>query len=410
MSKKKIVILGAGFGGVYTYKSIPSWLRKKCHITIIDKKNHFLFTPLLPEVATGGLDQHNVVEPIRDIINASVNFIKASVSSVDTKNKMVHIEDAEISYDILVSALGSETHFFDIPGALEYSYVLKTLEDSIAIRNRFIDIFEAASQLSNQAERSKMLSLVIVGGGPTGVELAGEAADLFFQTFDKQYKNISAKDISITLINSSDSLVSMFDTKLQKYAKASLIKNKVQVKNNSRVTEIHERGVIMDDGQSIPTQTVIWAAGVKPKVLRCIHDGFNIQNGKICVNQYLQAEHNENVFVVGDMSHFPTKDERGLPMTAQVAKQQGQCVAKNIQCLLEAKDLHPFVYKEKGLLASLGLFDAIAQIKGIRLTGLFAWFLWRTIYLLNFASWKKRIRILLDWTIGLFTRRDTTRL
>ena len=410
MKKKHILILGAGFGGIYTYKSLPTWIKRDCNITIIDRRNHFLFTPLLPEVAGASLDQHSIVEPIRDIVDREVNFIQSTVVSVDTKNNTVVLPNREIHYDVLVAGLGSRTYFFGTPGAEQYAYVLKDLDDAVRLRARFIDTFEAASQLENKDERERLLSFMIVGAGPTGVELAGEASDLLFDTFVKQFGNIDISEITLTLINSGEEVLAMFDKKLREYAAASLTSANVIIKNNVRVAEVTETGVITADGEFIPSNTVVWTAGVTANSLTCSCGSFDVERGRILTDEYLRAKNNDNVFVIGDMAHFPTADGRGLPMTAQIAKQQGVLTGKNISRLLEKEPLEKFIYKEKGLLASLGAFDAIAQIKGIKLKGLIAWFIWRTIYLFNFASWKKRFTIMFDWTLNLFSRRDTTRL
>ncbi|MCA9353024.1 NAD(P)/FAD-dependent oxidoreductase [Patescibacteria group bacterium] len=410
MNKKHILILGAGFGGIYTYKSLPQWVKRDCAITIIDRRNHFLFTPLLPEVAGASLDQHSIVEPIRDIIDRNTQFIQSTVISLDTTTNTVVLPDREITYDILVAGLGSTTYFFNTPGAEEYAYVLKDLDDAVQLRARLIDTFERASQTDDHAERERLLSFTIVGGGPTGVELAGETSDLLFDTFVKQFPNINIHEITLTLINAGDDILSMFNEKLRTYAAQALTTANVVIKNNLKITEVRENGVVADDGTFLPAHTIIWTAGVAANSLTCSCGSFNVNKGRILTDEYLRAQNTQNVFVIGDMSLFPTEDGRGLPMTAQIAKQQGVLTGKNIGRLISGKSLERFMYKEKGLLASLGAFDAVAQIKGFHLKGLVAWFLWRTIYLFNFASWKKRFMIMFIWTINLFSRRDTTRL
>ena len=413
LSSKKthIVILGAGFGGVYTYKSLPRWIKDTCDITLVDKNNHFLFTPLLAEVAGSSLDQHSVVEPIRDIVDGRRHrFIQSTVVSVDTKNKTVTLPDQELSYDILVSSLGSKTHYFGTPGAEEHAFILKDLDNAVSLRNRFIDSFEAAAQIDDPEKRKKILTFMIIGAGPTGVELAGEVADLFFTTFKAQFSPELIQDTQLLLVNSREDVLSMFDKKLQSYASHSLAKDNVTLIKNTRVAEVTEQGVITADGETIDAATVVWCAGVTANSLTCTADAFTSERGRIHVDEKMQAKNTSQVFIVGDMSLFPTEDGRGLPMTAQIAKQQGVATGKNIARLIQGKPLENFKYQEKGLLASLGSFDAVAQVGPLKIKGVVAWFMWRTIYLFNFASWKKRIRIMGEWTIGLFTRRETTRL
>lgn len=409
MDRKRIVIVGAGFGGIYTYQSLPRWVKASCDVTIIDRRNHFLFTPLLPEVAGASLDQHSIVEPIRDIVDASVTFIRSTVVSVNTDNHTIELPDRTVSYDILVLALGSTTHFFGTPGAESYAYVLKDLDDAVVLKNRFIDVFDEAARTDDPDRRRELLRFIIVGGGPTGVELAGEAADLFFHTFADQFTKINMDEVSLTIVNSGE-ILSMFDDRSRSYASAKLTKAKVNLLTGIRVSSVTEHGVVLDDGTLIPAETIIWTAGVSANALTCSCGSFDIDRGRIKVTDTLEAIGTQDVFAIGDMSLFPTADGRGLPMTAQVAKQQGQKVGKNIGKLLKGESLEPFRYREKGLLASLGSFDAIAELRGLRLRGFVAWFLWRTIYLFNFASWKKRFKIMADWTVNLFSRRDTTRL
>lgn len=408
MNKKNLVILGAGFAGIYTYTALPRWIRNTHNITVIDQRNHFLFTPLLAEVAGANLDDHSIVEPIRDILHKEVTFIQAKIISLDSKNKKVNLGHRDIDYDILVSALGSTTHFFGVPGAEEHAFTLKNLEDAVSLRNRCIDLFEQASQIQDSSERKKILSFMIIGAGPTGVELAGELADLFFGTFLEQYKNIGKNDIQLFLINSGGEVLNIFDKKMRDYTALVLERQQVILKNNIRVTEVFEDKVITDTKEEIFAHTIIWTAGVTSAPLSAL-DILEMEKGRIKVNEYLQAFNTEGIFVLGDMCLVPTDDGRGLPMTAQIAKQQGTQTGRNIGRLLQGKKMKPFVYTEKGLLASIGSFEAVAQIKGFYFTGFLAWFIWRTIYLFNFISWKKRLKIMLEWTINLFARRDTTR-
>jgi NADH:ubiquinone reductase (H+-translocating) len=410
MSIKNIVIVGGGFGGIYTYKTLRSLsLPRDVKLTLIDQKNHFLFTPLLPEVAMGGLDQHNVVEPLREIIQGRDTFVQGTLKQISETEKKIILEDgSEISFDVLILGLGAKTFFFNTPGAEEFSFTLKSLDDAVVLRNHTIDIFEEASRENNSQLKEKLLRFVIVGGGPTGVELAGEAADFMFSTLDKLHNNIHKKEIDIVLVNAAPKLVGMFQEKLQSYAQLALRKVGVRVLNGVMVTGVDAEGIVFKDGTRLDSKTVVWAAGVSPQSFVC--ETLRFDKGRVCVNESLQTKEHKNIFVVGDMSFIENPEAKIYPQTAQVAKQQGIHTAHNIKNLITDKNLLPFVYKEKGLLASLGRFDAIAQIKNFTFTGFFAWFLWRTIYLFNFASWKKRLRILSDWTLGFFTKRDTSRL
>lgn len=409
MKKKNLVILGAGFGGIYAYRSLSKKVFDEYKVTIIDRNNHFLFTPLLHEVATGSLGAFQVVEPIRSLINHKSFFIQSNVLSIDTDKKEITISDAVIPYDILISSLGSKNNYFNIPGAEQYCYTLKTLNDARKLKNRFIEQFERASRENNPEKRKQLLSFIIVGAGPTGVELAGETAELFFKTFEKYYHNFYCFDeVSLILLNGGQNILETFPKKLQTYAKKVLKKNHVQIKNNVYAIEVFENKIITNTDQEIFADTIIWTAGVSAHNLASEQDVFDTKKSRISVDEYLQVK-NQDIFVVGDMARVQTHDGLGYPMTAQVAKQQGQLVGKNISRLLVGNNnLEKFVYKENGMLASLGNHNALASIFGITLYGSFAWFMWRTVYLLNFISWRKRFKIMLDWTIGLFTERDIT--
>ncbi len=410
MKKKNIIILGAGFGGIATYKSLPKKIRKQHHITIVNKENYFLFTPLIHEVATGALNSYHVTEPIRKLIGTDTCFIQSTVESIDVENKQVILKDNVISYDILVVGLGAKTNFFNVPGAEKYAYTLKTLDDAKHVRNRFLDVFERASLEKDSEKRKKMLEVVIVGGGPTGVELVAEAAELFFDSFHNYYSNfIDFNEVSLSLVNSGEALLVPFSEKFKNYAEKTLIKKQVKVINNTRISEVHVDGVTTSKGHKISAETIVWTAGVQAQNINCSLY-VNEIDGCFVVNDYLQLPHYKDVFVIGDIAHSPTTDGRGLPKLAQVAKQQGKTTGKNIARILNGKDAKKFTYKSRGNLASLGQWHAIADLPLISFTGPVAWFLWRTIYLHNFISWRKRFKITLDWTINIFSHRDITQL
>lgn len=315
----------------------------------------------------------------------------------------------KIPYDILVVALGSTTNFFKTVGAEKYAYTLKNLDDAKKLRNHFLDTFEMASLETDSTKRKEMLSFIIVGGGPTGVELAAEAAELFFDTFYGYYKkSINVDDISLSLINSGEKLLRPFKKKFQKYAERTLLGKQVKVINNTYISEITNDGVITADGKKIPAKTVVWAAGVRAHHIQCPLSLKEI-GGCLAVNNYLQIPNHKDVFVLGDMAHVSTNDERGLPMLAQVARQEGIITGENIGRLISGKKMKIFKYTSRGNLVSLGQWHAIADLHFIAFTGTFAWFVWRTIYLHNFASWRKRLKITLDWTINIFSKRDITR-
>ncbi|MFO0718868.1 MAG: NAD(P)/FAD-dependent oxidoreductase [Candidatus Paceibacterota bacterium] len=412
MNKKRIVILGAGFAGIYTYLSLIKKIAKEdVEILIINKTNYFLFTPMLHEVATGGLGSRHVVESVRSIIYKScADLIVAEVEKVDLEKKIVFTDRGRVEFDYLVIALGATTNFYGIPGAEENCLVLKNLAEAIDLRNTFISNFEDASSVANKEERKKMLSFAVVGGGPTGVELVAEMADLFFDTFKKYYKgHICRDDISLYLINKGPELASMFDPSLRTKSLKVLTQKGVTVLLNKDVKEVTADAIIFADGSSIEATHKIWTAGVRPNTLEFMQDVERDKGGRIVADEYLRVKNFPNVFVLGDIASVVGKDERPMQMLAQVAVRQGILAGKNIIATLSGGNLKKFVYHSRGSLMSLGQWQAIGRVLGINWSGPFAWWLWRTTYLFNFAYWPNRIKIAVDWTINIFSPRDVTK-
>ena len=411
-SPKKVVILGSGFAGMYSALSIRKNCGKDVSITIINRTNYFLFTPMLHEVATGGLGNHQIVESVRKIIfKKSIDFLEADITSVDLTKKEVITSNGTVPYDILVVALGATTNFFGVPGAEANAYVLKNLNEAIRIRDRIIDIFEIASRETDVEKRKNMLSFVVVGGGATGVEIVSEISELCSYTLEKYYRKIiNPGDVTISLINNTAELLSVFDVKVRAYAQKILTKNNIQILLNTTVKEITPTSVMLLDGTSIDSQTVIWTAGVKPNTLVTTGGVLPMdKGGRIITDNTFTVSGFPGVFAIGDVSHFVETSARGLPMLAQVAVGQGDHLGKNISKALLGKPLAPFRYLSKGEFVSLGKGEATGTIFGIHFYGKFAWFIWRTIYLFKFFSTSKRFRIAFDWTMQLFSSRDITR-
>lgn len=410
--KKKILILGGGFGGLYTYKGLYEYFKHdEVDVTIVNRNNYFLFTPLLHEVATGSIAHHQVVESIRQIIYKTNDKLHvADVISVDCEKQLVKTSIDELPYDVLVLALGATTNFFSAPGAEENCLVLKDLHDAIRLRNSIIESFEKASEMKTEEERKKELSFAIVGGGATGVELVTEIAEFVNDTFIKYYHGlIKCSDISISLINSGGEILMPFHPSLRQSALEVLKKKKIKVMLNMVVKEVKKGSVVFNDDSNMEVNHIIWTAGVKPNVPVFTHPVPTDKGGRIIVNESLQIPECPNVFVIGDMASFADKDGKPLPMLAQVAVRQGFHIGGNIKRLFAAKKPLPFSFKSQGSLVSLGQWHAIANIKGIKFSGPVAWFLWRTIYLFKFLSGSKRVKIVVDWTMNIFYPRDITK-
>jgi NADH dehydrogenase len=417
--RPKIVILGAGFGGMYTFLNIRKQLSaSEADITIINKTNYFLFTPLLHEVATGGLAHHQVVESIRSIIyKRSATLHVAEVVKVHTQERVVETTVGRVPYDILVIATGASTAFYGIPGAAEKTLVLKSLHDAIAMRNRLIMAFEQAVETKDAAERKRLLTFVVAGGGATGVELAAEMTDLFFDTVRKFFcGKIECNEISIYLIAGDTELLKMFDPKVRNRAKTILTRKGVNIVFGKRVKSVDDDGVALDDGSRIDAETVLWLAGVGPNVpVTDVSLARDERSGRIFVDQNMRVVGQEQMYALGDVA---TVQNAPVPMLAQAAVQAAPIVARNVISEVWAmrkgkpvvsSRLRIFRFKSKGDLLSLGQWQAVGHVFNILWEGPIAWFIWRTVYLTKFASWPKRIKIAVDWTIDLFYPRDITK-
>ena len=411
--KPHIVILGGGFAGMYTYKSLLKNMGARARYTIVSNSNHFLFTPLLHEVATGLLEAYHIVEPIRKLIrHDTTKFMSGTVKTINTQEKIVLLDSCSVIYDYLVIATGARSNFFNIKGADQYALPLKSLHDAQIIRDRCIESFEKALRANTNEERSAYLSFVVIGGGPTGVELAAEMADLCYRTFLSYYEgDIGHEEISITIVSSTPELVPMFAKSIRKASARVLARKGISIRLESKVVEVNEDKVTMADGATISTKNIFFTTGVTPNVP--IFSGFEpplTKSKRLLVDDTLRLIGTQNIFAIGDVA--TTVDELGgeIPMLAQAAVREGRYVGDAILRLMKNNAIKKFTFKLKGELLSLGEWNAAGKIAGISIGGPLAWFVWRTVYLSKFISPIKRIRIAFDWTIGIFTSRDIARI
>ncbi len=412
--KKRIVILGAGFAGVYAYKHLHKIYHhdKNVELVMVSRTNYFLFTPLLHEVATGSIDPENITEPIRKVLGCCLaEFHVAEVESISLKEKYIKTSHEGIHYDYLVLALGSTSHFFGIPGAEERCLTLKNLDDAKHIKNRCIEVCEQALKVSDEKERRKLLRMVIIGGGPTGVELAAEMIEFFHGTLDKYFcKANIVREAEVVLLHRDTELLSMFSEKLRKKSFEVLTKKSVKVLLSTEVVSIDERGVTCKNGDLIETSTPIWTAGITPISVNFNEDIAKNKNGTIPVESTLNMKDYPEVFVLGDMSgYIDPHTQKPLPALAQVAVKEAACAASNIAALLSQKPLHAFVYHHKGSLVSLGQWMAMGEMSHFSLSGHLAWWIWRTIYLSKLISWQKKFKVAANWTLNLFSDRDISK-
>ncbi len=412
--KTKIVIVGNGFGGTYTLKNLYKILkgRKDIEISLISEQNYFLFTPLLHEVATGGINPENIVEPIRKVLShCFTNFYLGKAEEINLEKQTLKVNDMVLSYDYLVLAHGAETNFYGTPGTPENVFTLKSIEDAIKIKNKIITEVEHASHIEDEKEKQKALSFVVVGGGPTGVELAAEMEELIKENFAKYYKKTILKDSRVILVQKGPDLLPQFNKKIRAKSLSYLKKKGIHIMLNTEVKAVGKDFITINNDEKIEANTIIWVAGIKPKTLNLIGEIEKSKDGRILVNEYLQTTKYKNVFALGDGACFVDQNT-GLPLPAlaQVAEKESKMVAKNIMLSLGGSNLESFKYHSTGSMVSLGQWMAIGEVAHFSFWGHITWWMWRTVYLSKLISFRKKVRVALDWTIHLFATRDMSKL
>lgn len=397
-NKIKIVIIGGGFGGVYSaINLIKKFDGNEIEITLINKNNYFLFTPLLHEVATGALTPDSIVEPIREVFrNFPINFVEDTVLEIKKDKKEIITKKGQLSYDYLVIAPGAETNYMNVPGASEYTFTLKNLQYAISIRNHVLGICEIA----NEKKDKSLLNFTVIGAGATGVELVSELVEYIQHTMCNYYRDSGFKeeDIIVNLVSASAEIIPQFPVKMREVALKELKKKNVTVYLNTKVVKIEPKKIYIDGDKTIDTNTIIWVAGVKPSANSIL--GITVgEKGRIDADEYLKSIQDESIYCLGDSSGT-------LPMLAQIAVQQAKIVALNIYNSTHKLPLKKFTFTQKGLLISLGQWYAAGNFFGMTFSGKIMWWVWRTVYLFNFLSWRKRFEIAIEWTIDLFYPRD----
>jgi NADH dehydrogenase len=394
-TRPKVVILGAGFGGLTTAKA----LAKDADVTIVDRHNFQTFLPLLYQVATAGLAADHVAHPVRGALRKSgVKFRMGSPISVDHKNKTVKLDSSEtLEFDHLVVALGSATADFGVKGVMENALGMKSVHEAIGIRAEVMRRFEDLCRFEDQTR----LSLSVVGGGPTGVEMAGALAELKKGPLNNDEAN-AAKHIDIYLIEAGPRILPAFSEKLSARAKRDLEKLGVKVLLNTAVQEVKPRQILIKNADPVPSEVTIWAAGVKGEPTGALLN-LPLEGTRISVAQNLQVSHYPNIWAIGDISGAKGADGRFLPMVAPVAMQQGRWVAKQIMRASRGQVLQDFKYLDKGSMATIGRHKAVVQFKGIQIAGIPAWYAWLWLHLFYLLGGRNKIGAIADWTWNYLT-------
>jgi NADH dehydrogenase len=413
----RVVIVGGGFGGLYAAQALK---RAPVDVTVIDRRNFHLFQPLLYQVATGGLSPGDISSPIRWILRRHhhTRVLLADVIDIEPSHRTVLLRDgATIPYDTLVIATGAGHDYFGQDEWEPHAPGLKTVEDAIGIRRRILYAFEAAERAELDAERSAWLTFVVVGAGPTGVELAGALAELSRDTLRRDFRAIDPSGAKIILAEGMDRVLPPYPNKLSEKAKTSLERLGVTVRLGTFVTDVREDGVAVktgDDTDFIPTRCVLWAAGVRASSLGNILGnkvGAPLDKpGRVKVGRDLTVPHHPEIFVIGDLALAEDEDGNALPGVAPVAMQQGRYVAATIRKRQAGQETPPFHYTDKGSLATIGRSAAVADMRGLRFSGWLAWFLWLVVHLAYLVGFQNRVLVFIQWAWHYFTRNRGARL
>ncbi len=412
---KRILILGGGFGGIATYQALHRFIHPvnihNIHIELISRTNYFTFSPMLHEVATGSVAREHVVQPIREILKCcGKDFHQATILRVDPKKKIVSTDAGDHSYDVLIVALGVEQGFFGIPGAEEYALALKWLPGAIQIRNRIINSFERASEVHDKKDKTAMdrfLQFVIVGGGATGTELAGQVSDLVRNEMKKYYADVPNKNAKVILIHAGKRLLEQLSPQASSEALVRLKKMGVQVMLNEQVTEITDDCVMLSSKKCIPSNSVFWTAGTESVLPSMFPKDMLTERGLLKISPTFQTLAHKEIFGVGDCAEVQDK-EFAYPPLAQAAVQASRLVAKNVLAHLRHKELSTKRYRHKGDIIPVGDGFAVFEKRPVLITGFTAWILRRAVFLQTMYGWSNRFQVTFDWIMKLFLPRDTS--
>jgi NADH dehydrogenase len=408
--KRRVVIIGGGFGGLSAARSLA---RESVHITLVDRSNHHLFQPLLYQVAMAGLSPGEIAVPIRSVLSHQPNarVLLAEVTGVDFENRRVETrETLPLEYDYLVVATGAQNSYFGHDDWARVAPGLKDLDDAVEVRRRVLLAFEAAERELDPTVQRQHLTFVVIGGGPTGVELAGAIAELATFVLARDFRAIHSDATRVVLVEGSDRILSSFEPKLSELAAKSLTSMGVEVRTGLRVTGIDESGVSCG-GEHIAASTVLWAAGVRGSSL-CQKVGIPVdRQGRALVQQDCSLEAHPEVFVIGDAAAFlPEGGSQPLPGVSPVAMQQGRFVARQIARSVAGAPRQRFRYVDKGSMATIGRSRAVAQIGKLQLSGFLAWMAWLTVHIFYLIDFRNRVVVLLDWAWAYFAYRRGSRL
>lgn len=410
--KPRILILGGGFGGMYAALEFERALARGANldVTLVNRDNFFLFTPMLHEVAASDLDITNIVSPVRKLLRR-VEFFHGDIEAIDLASKRVGLSHGHeehchsLPYDYLVMALGSTTNFFNVPGLAGHALTMKSLDDAIHLRNRLIANLEEADFECAAPLRAPLLNFVVAGGGFAGVETIAAMND-FLREAVQSFPHLREDMLRIILVNAGKVILPELGEELGTYAQRKLMEHKVEIHSNCKVTAVTDRDVTLSDGTTVTTNTLVWTAGICPNslldTLPC-----KKEQGRILVNEYLEVSEWPGVWALGDCAVVPDrKTGKSHPQTAQHALREGKVAAQNILATIRGERKKPFLFSTLGRLAPIGKRTGVANILGVNFSGFIAWWLWRTIYLMKLPRFEKKVLVALDWTLDVLFSKD----
>jgi len=404
-----IVIVGAGFGGLETAQRLA---HAPVRITLIDRQNYHLFQPLLYQIAIAGLVPSQIAYPLRTIFRRQKNltFQMGEVSAIDFEARYVRTNGSVIAYDTLVLAVGGQTNFFGQNAVEENSFQLKSIESATGTRNHLLRMFEQASREVDPDKRKALLTFVVVGGGPTGVETAGALAELITHVMTKDYPEMDLRESRVLLIEATGNVMTAYPDELRRSTMKLLQSKGVEILLNARLTDYNGQRITLADGTQVDAYTLIWTAGVRSAELT---DRLGVQQAagrRVRVEPTLQLPQRPEVFVIGDAAYVEDEKGQPLPMLATVAQQQAKAAAKNIRKMLKGEKPEPFRYKDPGLLATIGRNAAVARIWGLSFSGFIAWVIWVVLHIYRLIGFRNRLVVLINWAWDYFFYDNQIRL
>ena len=417
--RQRIVIVGGGFGGVYTAIGLEGHVRRGAplEVTLLSRDNYFLMTPLLFEAGSGVLEPRHAVNPIRPLLETT-RFIEAVVTGIDLAAKVVHAEQEgdppgatlALPFDHVVIGVGGVTNTALVPGG-DHALTFKTLADAIFLRNHLIDLFEKADAETDPARRAAMLTVVVIGAGLVGVELVGELTE-FLPTLAESYPRIDARRIQLHLVEASDRILPEMEPPLREYADNLLKQRGVRIRTGTKVKQI-EQGRVVLENETIASATIVVVTGIKPSPLVAELDLARDKRGRLTTDGTMLATGRTDVWAIGDCAAIPdpkSRDGRPYPQLAQHALREAKVLAGNLARVTAGRSAKPFVYKNKGVMAALGRGRGVGKLYFVRIYGPLAWLVWRGYYLMQMPQFGRKLRILADWTISLIFKHDVSKL